>query len=95
MRTSSPPCAAASTRAHARCSKRRKGAIMTEDDKKQVEKMRRKAIKRLRKVDLHGGSHENLSAIAKAIYPDSEWGWTMGACAALVERLCLMLGDES
>ena len=61
-------------------------------DEREIRKLRRKAIKRLRKVELRGGSHENLSAIYGAIY-ESDWGWTQGACAGLVERLCLLLGE--
>lgn len=55
---------------------------------------RRDAAERLRKLELRGGSHENLSAIAGAIY-ESEWGWTCGACEGLRGRLLWLIGEPA
>lgn len=41
---------------------------------------------RLRQLPLDGGSHENLSQIARAVY-HADFGWTQGACAALRDKL--------
>lgn len=49
---------------------------------------------RLRALPLDGGSHENLSQIARAIY-HSDWGWTQGACAALRDELVRLMGGVS
>ena len=48
---------------------------------------RKAAIERLTAVKLNGGSHENLSAIAQAIMPDTTFGWTVGACERLRDTL--------
>ena len=61
-------------------------------ENKALDKARRKAIKRLRKVELNQGSHENLSAICDAVYK-SDWGWTRGACEGLRMTLLWLLGD--
>lgn len=49
---------------------------------------------RLRHLPLDGGSHENLSQIARAIY-HSDWGWTKGACASLRDKLIDLMGGVS
>lgn len=53
---------------------------------------RERIIERLRAVDLGGGSHESLSAIAKAIY-EPVGGWTIGACERLRRMLVRLLGE--
>ena len=53
---------------------------------------RERIIERLRAVDLGGGSHESLSAIAKAIY-EPVGGWTIGACEQLRQTLVRLLGE--
>ena len=53
---------------------------------------RERIIERLRAVDLGGGSHESLSAIAKAIY-EPAGGWTIGACEQLRQTLVRLLGE--
>ena len=49
---------------------------------------------RLRALPLDGGSHENLSQIARAVY-HSDFGWTQGACAALRDKLIDLMGGVS
>lgn len=46
---------------------------------------------RLRHLPLDGGSHENLSSIARAIW-HNDFGWTQGACAGLRDELIRLLG---
>ena len=58
------------------------------DDRTQV-------IDRLRALELDGGSHENLSAIARAILPDATFGWTVGACGRLRDTLVALIGGET
>ena len=58
------------------------------DDRTQV-------IDRLRALELDGGSHENLSAIARAILPDATFGWTVGACGRLRDTLVALIGGEN
>ena len=53
---------------------------------------RERIIERLRAVDLGGGSHESLSAIAKAIY-EPAGGWTIGACERLRQTLVRLLEE--
>lgn len=53
---------------------------------------RQEIIERLRAVDLGGGSHESLSAIAKAVY-EPAGGWTIGACEQLRQTLVRLLGE--
>lgn len=61
-----------------------------------VEKMnkREQIVQRLSDVTLGGGSHESLSAIAKAIY-EPAGGWTIGACEALRQTLVRLLGGDT
>ena len=49
---------------------------------------------RLRHLPLDGGSHENLSQIARAVY-HADFGWTQGACAALRDELVRLMGGVS
>lgn len=49
---------------------------------------------RLRQLPLDGGSHENLSQIARAIY-HADFGWTHGACASLRDELVRLMGGFS
>lgn len=49
---------------------------------------------RLRALSLDGGSHENLSQIACAVY-HSDFGWTKGACASLRDELVRLMGGVS
>ena len=49
---------------------------------------------RLRALPLDGGSHENLSQIARAVY-HADFGWTQGACAALRDELVRLMGGVS
>lgn len=53
---------------------------------------RESIIERLRAVDLGGGSHESLSALAKAIY-EPMGGWTIGACEKLRQTLVRLLEE--
>ena len=46
---------------------------------------------RLMHLPLDGGSHENLSQIARAVY-HSDFGWTQGACRALRDKLVELMG---
>lgn len=55
---------------------------------------REETIERLRAVELEGGSHEMLSAIARAVLPEARWGWTVCACGMLRDRLVWMLEDD-
>lgn len=48
-------------------------------------------VSRLRGLSLDGGSHENLSQIAGAIW-HSDFGWTSGACVVLRDKLVELLG---
>lgn len=56
---------------------------------------REEAIERLAEVQLDGGAYAdsfaNLSAVCKAIY-DPPFGWTLGACATLRDKLVDLLG---
>ena len=56
---------------------------------------RREAIERLAEVQLDVGAYAdsfaNLSAVCKAIY-DPPFGWTLGACATLRDKLVDLLG---
>ena len=56
---------------------------------------REEAIERLAEVQLDGGwyadSFANLSAVCKAVY-DPPFGWTLGACATLRDKLVDLLG---
>ena len=56
---------------------------------------RMQVIDRLRALELDGGSHENLSAIARAILPDATFGWTVGACERLRDTLVALIGGET
>jgi hypothetical protein len=49
---------------------------------------------RLRALPLDGGSHENLSQIARAVY-HADWGWTKGACMSLRDKLIDLMGGVS
>ncbi len=53
---------------------------------------RQEIIERLRAVDLGGGSHESLSALAKAVY-EPAGGWTIVACEALRQALVRLLEE--
>lgn len=53
---------------------------------------RAEACRRLHEVKLDGGSHEMLSAIARAVLPDATMGWTVGACERLRAHLVWLLG---
>lgn len=53
---------------------------------------RAEACRRLHEVKLDGGSHEMLSAIARAVLPDATTGWTVGACERLRAHLVWLLG---
>lgn len=53
---------------------------------------RQEIIERLNGLELEGGSHESLSAIAKAIY-EPVGGWTIGACEQLRQTLVRLLGE--
>lgn len=55
---------------------------------------RERIIERLRNVDLGGGSHESLSALAKAVY-EPVGGWTIGACEQLRQTLVRLLGGDA
>lgn len=46
---------------------------------------------RLMHLPLDGGSHENLSQIARAVY-HSDFGWTQGACMELRDKLVELMG---
>lgn len=55
---------------------------------------RKQVIERLRNVDLGGGSHESLSAIAKAVY-EPAGGWTIIACECLRQTLVRLIGGDT
>lgn len=46
---------------------------------------------RLMHLPLDGGSHENLSQIARSVY-HADFGWTQGACSALRDELVRLMG---
>ena len=46
---------------------------------------------RLRGLRFDGGSHENLSRIARAVW-HADFGWTQGACRALRDELVRLMG---
>ena len=48
---------------------------------------------RLMHLPLDGGSHENLSQIARAVY-HADFGWTKGACRALRDELVRLMGGD-
>ena len=52
---------------------------------------RKEVAERLRAVELCGGSHESLSAIARAVLPDVRGGWTLGACERLRDELATLV----
>lgn len=54
---------------------------------------RDEVIGRLRALELDGGSHANLSAIAAAILPDMTFGWTRGACEGLRDELVRLISE--
>lgn len=56
-----------------------------------IDEQRREAVERLKALTLEGGSHEMLSAIARAVMPDAG-AWTVGACRGLRDRLVALIG---
>ena len=65
-----------------------------EDGRHSMDAEHRAIATRLRALPLDGGSHENLSQIAYAIW-HSDWGWTKGACSALRDKLIDLMGGVS
>lgn len=61
-----------------------RGSVMAND--------RREVVRRLREVELAGGSHQMLAAIGAAVLP-THHGWTSGACRALRDRLVELVED--
>ena len=62
-----------------------------------MEDVRRETAARLAAIDVCDDgldSHGRLSAICKAIYAPP-FGWTVGSCAALRDRLLWMLGGDT
>ncbi len=64
------------------------------DGRHSMDAEHRAVAMRLRALPLDGGSHENLSQIARAVY-HSDFGWTRGACAALRDKLIDLMGGVS
>ena len=62
-----------------------------EDGQRSMDAEHRAVAMRLQMLRLNEGSHENLSAIARAVHP-TEWSWTKGACANLLDKLIRLLG---
>ena len=65
-----------------------------EDGRHSMDAEHRAIVMRLRALPLDGGSHENLSQIARAVY-HADFGWTQGACAALRDELVRLMGGVS
>lgn len=65
-----------------------------EDGRHYMDAEHRAVAMQLRGLRFDGGSHENLSQIARAVY-HSDWGWTQGACAALRDELVRLMGGVS
>lgn len=66
--------------------------IRREEQAKLLGLRRERAIKALRSLDLHGGSHTMLSQIAYAIHPHVG-AWDEGACDHLRNVLAELIGD--
>ena len=64
-------------------------------DQWQLDRERARIIRKLDALMLNadGGSHYNLSTVCKAVYEPS-FGWTMGACERLRDRLIALLGTQ-
>lgn len=64
-------------------------------DQWQLDRERARIIRKLDALRLNadGGSHYNLSTVCKAVYEPS-FGWTMGACERLRDRLIALLGTQ-
>lgn len=62
-----------------------------EDGQRSMDAEHRAVAMRLQRLRLDEGSHENLSAIARAVHPNG-WGWTQGACESLRDELIRLLG---
>lgn len=56
-----------------------------------IDEQRREVVERLGALELEGGSHEMLSAIARAVMPGAG-AWTVGACRGLRDRLVALIG---
>lgn len=54
---------------------------------------RAEVIRRLRGAQIDGGSHENLSSIARCVM-EPDYGWTVGACMSLRDELVRLLGGK-
>lgn len=64
-----------------------------EDGARSLDAERASVAARLRELDFSGlGSHENLTAIAEVILPDACYGWTVGACERLRDRIVELMG---
>ena len=62
-----------------------------EDGQRSMDAEHRAVAMRLQRLRLDEGSHENLSAIARAIWR-ADFGWTQGACEGLRDELIRLLG---
>ena len=62
-----------------------------DDGARSLDAERYAIVHRLRALPLDGGSHENLSQIAGAIW-HSDFGWTASACAALRDKIIELFG---